>query len=302
MAFTLAKNALHSSASLVISCVVAISTVASMSFAYADVELNGQNEVLSSQEPVNVVLNGKFTQGALLRGQAPAGAKVTLNGETVQTNKDGKFVVGFEREAPLHQTLVVKLDNGQKWQRDITLEKREYNIQRIDGLEQKMVTPPAEVTARIKQDNINVANARSGNTDLDALFTRFEWPAKGVISGVYGSQRILNGVPKWPHYGLDIANETGTPVYAPVDGVVTMADDLYYSGNTLILDHGMRVFSTFLHMDTITVEVGETVKQGEQIGTIGSTGRSTGPHLDWRINLGNTRLDPQTIISGSPEE
>ena len=302
MALTLSKNALHSALSRVMSCVVAISTVASMSFAYADVELNGQKEALSSQEQVNVVLNGKFTQGALLRGQAPAGAKVTLNGETVQTNKDGKFVVGFEREAPLQQTLVVKLDNGQKWQRDITLEKREYNIQRIDGLEQKMVSPPAEVTARIKKDNINVANARSGNTDLDALFTRFEWPAKGVISGVYGSQRILNGVPKWPHYGLDIANETGTPVYAPVDGVVTMADDLYYSGNTLILDHGMRVFSTFLHMDTITVEVGETVKQGEQIGTIGSTGRSTGPHLDWRINLGNTRLDPQTIISGSPEE
>ena len=302
MAFTLSRNALHSAVSRIMSCVVAISTVASMSFAYADVELNGQNEALSSQEPVNIVLNGKFTQGALLRGQAPAGSKVTLNGETVQTNKDGKFVVGFEREAPLQQMLVVKLDNGQKWQRDITLEKREYNIQRIDGLEQKMVSPPAEVTARIKKDNINVANARSGNTDLDALFTRFEWPAKGVISGVYGSQRILNGVPKWPHYGLDIANETGTPVYAPVDGVVTMADDLYYSGNTLILDHGMRVFSTFLHMDTITVEVGETVKQGEQIGTIGSTGRSTGPHLDWRINLGNTRLDPQTIISGSPEE
>ncbi|MEZ7227130.1 M23 family metallopeptidase [Alteromonas sp. DY56-G5] len=302
MAFTLSRNALHSAVSRIMSCVVAISTVASMSFAYADVELNGQNEALSSQEPVNIVLNGKFTQGALLRGQAPAGAKVTLNGETVQTNKDGKFVVGFEREAPLQQMLVVKLDNGQKWQRDITLEKREYNIQRIDGLEQKMVSPPAEVTARIKKDNINVANARSGNTDLDALFTRFEWPAKGVISGVYGSQRILNGVPKWPHYGLDIANETGTPVYAPVDGVVTMADDLYYSGNTLILDHGMRVFSTFLHMDTITVEVGETVKQGEQIGTIGSTGRSTGPHLDWRINLGNTRLDPQTIISGSPEQ
>ena len=302
MAFTLSRNALHSAVSRIMSCVVAISTVASMPFAYADVELNGQNEALSSQEQVNVVLNGKFTQGALLRGQAPAGSKVTLNGETVQTNKDGKFVVGFEREAPLQQTLVVKLDNGQKWQRDIILEKREYNIQRIDGLEQKMVSPPAEVTARIKQDNINVANARSGNTDLDALFTRFEWPAKGVISGVYGSQRILNGVPKWPHYGLDIANETGTPVYAPVDGVVTMANDLYYSGNTLILDHGMRVFSTFLHMDTITVEVGETVKQGEQIGTIGSTGRSTGPHLDWRINLGNTRLDPQTIISGSPEE
>tara|TARA_Y100000296_G_scaffold40149_1_gene46326 strand:- start:1963 stop:2784 length:822 start_codon:yes stop_codon:yes gene_type:complete len=273
-----------------------------MSSAVAAVESNDQSKVFSSQEQIEVALNGKFTQGALLRGQAPVGAKVMLNGETVQTNHEGKFVVGFEREAPLQQTLIVELANGNKWRRDITLEKREYNIQRIDGLEQKMVTPPAEVTARIKKDNINVANARSGNSDLDALFTRFEWPAKGVISGIYGSQRILNGVPKWPHYGVDIANETGTPVYAPVDGVVTMADDLYYSGNTLILDHGMRVFSTFLHMDTITVEVGDTVKQGEQIGTIGSTGRSTGPHLDWRINLGKTRLDPQTIITGAPEQ
>jgi len=306
MAFTLSKDTLRNPISRILNCVVVLSAAASMSFvaaaAAAAAEVNDQTNGLSGQEQIDVALNGKFTQGALLRGQAPAGAKVTLNGETVQTNKDGKFVVGFEREAPLQQTLIVELTDGNKWQRDITLEKREYNIQRIEGLEQKMVTPPAEVTARIKQDNINVANARSGNSDLDALFTKFEWPAKGVISGVYGSQRILNGVPKWPHYGLDIANETGTPVYAPVDGVVTLADDLYYSGNTLILDHGMRVFSTFLHMDTITVEVGETVKQGEQIGTIGSTGRSTGPHLDWRINLGNIRLDPQTVISGTPEQ
>ncbi|OJF68115.1 peptidase [Alteromonas sp. V450] len=302
MPFTLSNDTLRSSKFHVTRCVVALSAAVFMSSAVAAVESNDQSKVFSSQEQIEVALNGKFTQGALLRGQAPVGAKVMLNGETVQTNHEGKFVVGFEREAPLQQTLIVELANGNKWRRDITLEKREYNIQRIDGLEQKMVTPPAEVTARIKKDNINVANARSGNSDLDALFTRFEWPAKGVISGVYGSQRILNGVPKWPHYGVDIANETGTPVYAPVDGVVTMADDLYYSGNTLILDHGMRVFSTFLHMDTITVEVGDTVEQGEQIGTIGSTGRSTGPHLDWRINLGKTRLDPQTIITGAPEQ
>lgn len=302
MPFTLSNDTLRSSKFHVTRCVVALSAAVFMSSAVAAVESNDQSKVFSSQEQIEVALNGKFTQGALLRGQAPVGAKVMLNGETVQTNHEGKFVVGFEREAPLQQTLIVELANGNKWRRDITLEKREYNIQRIDGLEQKMVTPPAEVTARIKKDNINVANARSGNSDLDALFTRFEWPAKGVISGVYGSQRILNGVPKWPHYGVDIANETGTPVYAPVDGVVTMADDLYYSGNTLILDHGMRVFSTFLHMDTISVEVGDTVKQGEQIGTIGSTGRSTGPHLDWRINLGKTRLDPQTIITGAPEQ
>ncbi|BCO19191.1 periplasmic metalloprotease M23B family protein [Alteromonas sp. KC3] len=248
-----------------------------------------------------LVLNGKLTQGALVRGQVPAGATVFLNDAKVETNRAGKFVIGFEREAPLSHQLRVELPTGEAITRTLTLQKREYNIQRIDGLEQKMVTPPAEVTARIKRDNINVANARSSNTDIDALFTRFEWPATGPISGVYGSQRILNGVPKWPHYGVDIAGPTGTPVYAPVDGIVTLADDLYYSGNTLILDHGMTVFSTFLHLDTITVSVGDKVKQGEQIGTIGSTGRSTGPHLDWRINLGKVRLDPQTVVTGSPE-
>ncbi|MDY6976821.1 MAG: M23 family metallopeptidase [Pseudomonadota bacterium] len=299
------KESLVNRASCALTCIFAMGVFTAIPVATAAVATNESTEISSDpaqdQNSIEVSLNGKFTQGALLRGQAPVGATVTLNGEQVQTNKDGKFVVGFEREAPLQQRLAVTLENGKTWKRDITLEKREYNIQRIDGLEQKMVTPPAEVTARIKRDNVNVANARSGNTDLDALFTRFEWPAKGRISGVYGSQRILNGVPKWPHYGVDIANKTGTPVYAPVDGVVTMAEDLYYSGNTLILDHGMRVFSTFLHMDSFTVEVGDTVKQGQQIGTIGSTGRSTGPHLDWRINLGKTRLDPQTIISGSPE-
>lgn len=302
MEITRTRNANFRLLTRALLCSIALGVAPQVSFASAGISTSGTTAKPLQQQNIDVTLNGKFTQGALLRGQAPIGARVFLNGQSVPTNKDGKFVVGFEREAPLKQRLTVELTSGEKWERHITLEKREYNIQRIDGLEQKMVTPPAEVTARIKQDNINVANARSGNSDLDALFTGFKWPANGRISGVYGSQRILNGVPKWPHYGLDIANETGTPVYAPVDGVVTMADDLYYSGNTLIIDHGMRVFSTFLHMDTITVEVGDTVKQGEQIGTIGTTGRSTGPHLDWRINLGKMRLDPQTVISGSPEK
>lgn len=164
-----------------------------------------------------------------------------------------------------------------------------------------MVTPPKAVLERIRQDNVNVSIARSKVTDADALFTRFEWPAKGPITGVYGSQRVLNGVPKWPHFGVDVGGPTGAPVTAPVEGTVTLAEDLYYSGNTLILDHGMGVFSTFLHLDSITVKVGDTVAQGEQIGTIGATGRATGPHLDWRINLGKMRLDPQTVVSGTPE-
>jgi len=276
-------------------CVALVSASSLIPVSYAS-----QKVQPALESSVNLVINGTFTQGALVRGQVNKGAEVFLNGERIETNKDGKFVIGFEREAPLEQHLVVKSASGEELVRDITLSKREYDIQRIDGLEPKMVTPPEAVSARIKQDNINVANARSGNSDLDALFTKFEWPASGPITGVYGSQRVLNGVPKWPHYGVDVGGPTGTPVYAPVDGVVTLAEDLYYSGNTLILDHGMTVFSTFLHLDSMMVEVGDKVKQGEQIGTIGATGRATGPHLDWRINLGKMRLDPQTVVSGTP--
>ncbi len=280
---------------LVFVALVSASSLMSVSFASQTVQP-------VQESSVSLAINGTFTQGALVRGQVDKGAEVFLNGERVAANKDGKFVIGFEREAPLEQQLMVKSASGELLVRDITLSKREYDIQRIDGLEPKMVTPPKEVSARIKQDNINVANARSGNSELDALFTKFEWPATGPITGVYGSQRVLNGVPKWPHYGVDVGGPTGTPVYAPVDGVVTLAEDLYYSGNTLILDHGMTVFSTFLHLDSMTVEVGDKVKQGEQIGTIGATGRATGPHLDWRINLGKMRLDPQTVVSGTPNK
>lgn len=248
-----------------------------------------------------VLLHGTMTQGSLLRGQVPADAKVTLDGEPVLVNRQGKFVIGFKREAELSHRLEVTLADGSLITKPIQLAERAYNIQRIDGLDQKMVSPPESVLARIKQDNIDVANARSQVTNLDAVFTRFVWPAKGPITGVYGSQRILNGTPKWPHYGVDVGGATGTKVTAPASGTVTLAKDLYYSGNTLILDHGMGVFSTFLHLDSMAVNVGDTVKQGEQIGTIGATGRATGPHLDWRINWRKMRLDPQTIVSGLPE-
>jgi len=255
---------------------------------------------VESVENDRLILNGMLTQGALLRAEVPKGASVRLNNEPVAVHRSGKFVIGFEREAPLNHLLEVTLPNGETISRALTLEKREYNIQRIDGLDQKMVTPPASRTERIKKDNRNVAAARSNATDYDAVFTRFIWPAKGPITGVYGSQRVLNGVPKWPHYGVDVGGPKGTEVIAPAAGTVTLADDLYYSGNTLIIDHGMHVFSTFLHLDSMDVEVGDIVKQGERIGAIGDTGRATGPHLDWRINLGKKRLDPQTIVQGQP--
>ncbi len=250
----------------------------------------------------DMVLNGELTQGSLVRGQVEPGSSVQLNGEKVPVNAQGKFVIGFEREAELTHTLTVQEPGSDSEQRQLELTKREYDIQRIDGLEQSMVTPPESVLDRIRTDAAKVARARAGQRNLDAVFTRFIWPAQGPITGVYGSQRVLNGKPSRPHYGVDVGGPTGTTVVAPATGVITMADDLYYSGNTIILDHGMGVFSTFLHLNSMTVNVGDTVQRGEQIGTIGATGRATGPHLDWRINLGNKRLDPQLLVSGSPEQ
>ena len=159
-----------------------------------------------------------------------------------------------------------------------------------------MVTPPQETLDRINRDSANVGKARAGVSELDALFTGFVWPAEGPITGVYGSQRVLNGVPKTPHYGVDVGAPTGTLVVAPAAGVITLSDDLYYSGNTVILDHGMGVYSTFLHLDASDVKVGDVLKQGDPIGKIGATGRATGPHLDWRLNLGKMRLDPALLV------
>lgn len=247
-----------------------------------------------------LILNGQLTQGSLVRGQIPSGAKVYLNDSQVNTNEQGKFVVGFERDADLHHKFTVVTQDGNTFVREFTLSERTYDIQRIDGLAQNMVSPPHAVLERIRRDSANVSKARSMVTNIDAVFTRFVWPAQGPITGVYGSQRVLNGVPKRPHFGVDVGGPIGTPVTAPAPGIITLADDLYYSGNTVILDHGMGVFSTFLHLDTMAVKEGDTVNLGDPIGTIGETVRATGPHLDWRINLGTMRLDPETIVTGSP--
>ncbi|MCW8108511.1 M23 family metallopeptidase [Alteromonas ponticola] len=243
-----------------------------------------------------LVLNGELTQGSLVRGQVTPGATVTFNGKPVNINAQGKFVIGFPREAEEKHLLTWTDKQGKVHEKTLHVAAREYDIQRIDGLAPKMVTPPKEVTERIRNDSQKVSRARANVRDYDAVFTRFIWPAEGPVTGVYGSQRILNGEPKWPHYGLDVGSPTGTPVVAPAAGYVVLADDLYYSGNTIILDHGMGVYSTFLHLHEMQVKVGELIEQGHQIGTIGSTGRSTGPHLDWRINLGKMRLDPALLV------
>lgn len=245
----------------------------------------------------DIELKGELTQGSMVVGKTEPGYQVELNGEPLRVGENGYFVFGFPREADKAHELVVIDDSGQRHSRSLDVATREFDIQRIDGLPQQTVTPDEEAQRRIQQENRLVAEARRVRSDMTYFADDFIWPAEGRISGVYGSQRILNGEPRAPHWGLDIAAPTGSPVYAPVNGVVVLVHtDMLMSGGTLIVDHGHGVFSTFLHLHRILVDEGQYIEQGDPIAEIGATGRATGPHLDWRINWENTRLDPQLLL------
>jgi murein DD-endopeptidase MepM/ murein hydrolase activator NlpD len=183
----------------------------------------------------------------------------------------------------------------------LTPQQRSYQIQRIDGLQKNMVTPPENVIARIKSDQAAVAAARQTPAATGDFWRGIDWPVTGRISGVFGSQRILNGQPRQPHYGIDIAVPKGTPVRAPASGLVTLVKDLYFSGWTIIINHGLGLNSTFLHLDSTAISVGDTVQRGSIIGTVGSTGRSTGPHLDWRLDWQGRRIDASLAAGPMPE-
>ena len=145
------------------------------------------------------------------------------------------------------------------------------------------------------------ADARKVDLPLPGFAEVFQWPLIGPISGVYGSQRFYNGVAGSPHFGVDIARPTGSQVSAPASGVVTLVHpDMFYSGGTLIIDHGHGISSTFIHLSEILVKEGDAIHQGQVIAKVGQTGRATGPHLDWRMNWFEERLDPQLLMGPMP--
>ena len=244
-----------------------------------------------------VEFDGKFIQGHFIIGKTDPNSKIKIDKKQVKVSKDGYFAFGLDRDRKYDVVITIEKDGAK---RNITkkVQKRKYNIQRIDDLDEKQVTPPEEVYERIKLENKLIAEARAIETDLDFFKDKFIIPVDdAIITGVYGSQRILNGKPKWPHYGLDFAQKEGTPVKAMLDGIVTLAEpDLYYSGGTLIFDHGHGISTLYMHMQKIFVKKRQKIKQGEVIGTVGSTGRTTGPHLDIRLNWFGTRLDPATAL------
>ena len=244
-----------------------------------------------------VELEGEIVQGGLLFGSAPPGSRVTLDDEALMVSSEGKFVLGFSRDDKATQMLRVTLPNGESWEKSLTPESREFDIQHIDGLPPEQVTPPPEVLKRIRDEARLTRIARERRDARTEWLDGWIWPVSGPITGVYGSQRILNGVPRNPHWGLDIAAPTGTPVKAPAGGIVSLTHpDMYFSGGTIFIDHGHGLVSAFLHLSKILVEDGERIEQGEIIGEVGATGRATGPHLDWRMNIGDVRVDPYLLL------
>ena len=241
---------------------------------------------------------GNFKQGSFILGKTKPGAVVFIDNKKVRVSKDGYFAFGIGRDRK--NNIFIKIANKKKIEVfNKKIFKRKYKIQRIDGLPQKQVTPPKEVFDRIKKDNILIAKARSVNSSLDFFKNKFIQPIDdAIITGVYGSQRILNGKPRRPHYGLDYAANEGTSIKAMMDGIVTLAEkDLYFTGGTIILDHGHGVSTLYMHLKDINVKKNQRIKQEEIIGTVGKTGRSTGPHLDIRLNWFDVKLDPESVLN-----
>ena len=253
--------------------------------------------IIFSTNAFAVEFKGKFLQGHFIIGITEPGSKIIVDKKEVKVSEDGYFVFGIDRDRKFDVT-ITKIFEGKKEKIIKKVLKRKYNIQRIDGLEESKVTPPESFYKRIKEENNKIGEARAINSDLPFFKNQFIMPVEGIISGVYGSQRILNGKPKWPHYGIDIAAKKGTKIKSSATGIVTMAEqDLYYTGGTIIMDHGHGISTIYSHLATLNVQVGDKVLQGDIIGTVGSTGRSTGPHLDFRVNWFQTRLDPMSVLN-----
>ena len=248
----------------------------------------------------NIIVNlqGNFIQGGLIKGNIFPDKVIKFENKILLKDTNGKFVFGFGRDYKEDSYLEVKISEKKWLKKSFKIKKQTYNTQYINGLQKKMVTPPKSFYDRIKKENKSIKLIRNLNTEVNFIFQEFILPTKGIVTGVFGSQRILNGKPRRPHYGIDIAASKGTSVIAPIDSIVRMAEkDLYFTGGTIILDHGHGVTSVYSHLSLININVGDKVIKGQKIAEVGSSGRSTGPHLDWRVNWFNQRLDPALLIN-----
>ena len=244
-----------------------------------------------------IELDGEMVQGALIQGSTAPGTKLTIDGRAIRVSTNGDFLIGFGRDAPGKIRLRASFPDGSKHRRTLKVRQRKYKIQRIDGLSKRKVSPSKKDLKRIRAEGKLINAARARDTDRPFFRGGFVWPVRGRISGIYGSQRILNGKPRRPHLGVDIAAPKGTPIVAAADGIVRIAHGgMFFTGKTVAIDHGHGLISIYAHMSKVTVENGQRVKKNDRIGEVGATGRATGPHLHWGVSLFRTRLDPKLLV------
>jgi murein DD-endopeptidase MepM/ murein hydrolase activator NlpD len=246
----------------------------------------------AQDKPVRFSVAGAMEQGSLALGSAPPGSLVALDGRPLHVTTDGCFAFGFGPNQTTASLVTVRYPEGSGDSRAFTPTARQYEIQRVNGLPQNTVTPPPEVTERIRREAADIYLARLADTNGDDFLSGFDWPAPGIESGIFGSQRIDNGTPVSPHYGVDMAAPVGTPIHAPADAVVSLSADHYLNGGFTLLDHGQGVSTAYLHQSRRLLKAGDVVKRGQLIGHIGQTGRATGPHLHWAMNWFQVKLDP----------
>ena len=260
--------------------------------------------LLVSVQPVLALeIYDPWIQGGMIRGTTAPDSQLRFLDRAVELDEQGRFVVGLGRNAKSTVELEEVLASGEKIVHTFSVQQRSYREQRIEGVPNRTVQVPESALKRIREEVQLAKQARAVNSTRSDFLQTFQWPTKGIITGVYGSRRFYNGEARRPHYGIDIAAPQGSPIYAPVAGKVTLVhDDMYFSGGTLIIDHGRGISSTFIHLYKILVEEGEEVEQGQLIAEMGASGRATGPHLDWRMNWFNQRLDPQLLMTTLPEK
>jgi murein DD-endopeptidase MepM/ murein hydrolase activator NlpD len=237
-------------------------------------------------------------QGDLILGNVPPGARVQFKDQLLPVGPGGHFVIAVPRDQKKDLS-VTALHNGQKASHVIRTWAYPWEIQHVDGLPKHYVTPNAEQQRQIREDARKIQTIRSSLPYPVPLFIKrgFVKPLTGKVTSPFGNQRILNGLPRSPHSGIDIAAPIGKPVHSPADGIVRLtAENMFLMGNTLLMDHGLGVFSIFIHLERIHVHVGDVVRQGDVIAEVGKTGRATGPHLHWGVYVGSTAVDPLRVL------
>jgi murein DD-endopeptidase MepM/ murein hydrolase activator NlpD len=257
--------------------------------------------IISPITIAEIEIKTQWIQGGLILGNTDPSSDIEFLGKKVRVNPQGDFVIGLGRDAKPSVELIERTASGKVIKHHFSVEQRTYNEQKINGVPKKTVHVSESALPRIRKEVRAAKNARKVDSELQYFLQKFIWPARGIISGVYGSRRYYNGVPKRPHYGVDVAAPQGSEVIAPASGTITLVhENMYFSGGTVIMDHGHGVSSTFIHLHKAHVKKGDYVEQGQLIAEIGSTGRSTGPHLDWRMNWFDQRLDPQLLMDSLP--